>query len=153
VTAQQPFYMPQVVEVLEGVEKASYISKIDLSKGYYQIKMCETDIEKTAFVCYRGRFEFTRMPFGVKNTPAMFQELMQELFKDDKEYCTPYMDDIVIFSQSWELHTMHIDRVLTKLAGAGLTANPNKCRWGGKTMEFFGHQVGNGRMSLPSHRA
>jgi len=93
------------------------------------------------------------MPFGVKNATAVFQELMQDLFRDDTDYCTPYMDDVVIFSQSWEQHVKHIYRVLTKLGDAGLTANSTKCRWGGRTMEFLGHQVGNGRMSLPSHRA
>jgi len=70
VTTNQPFYMPRVEEVLEGVGKARYISKLDLSKGYYQVKMHESDVPKTAFVCHRGRYEFTRMPFGVKNAPA-----------------------------------------------------------------------------------
>jgi len=153
ITVQQPFYMPRVEEVLEGVGKAKFISKLDLSKGYYQICMSQPDIPKTAFVCHRGRFEFTRMPFGVKNAPAVFQELMQGLFRDDDSYCSPYMDDVVIFSSYWDDHVRHIDQVLSKLKGAGLTANPAKCRWGGTTMEFLGHQVGSGRMTLPSHRA
>jgi len=61
VTTNQPFYMPRVEEVLEGVGKSKFISKLDLSKGYYQVKMDEKDICKTAFVCHRGKFEFTRM--------------------------------------------------------------------------------------------
>ena len=77
VNRQMPFYMPRVEEVLEGVRKARYISKLDLSKGYYQIKMQTGDIPKTAFICHRGKFEFVRMPFGVKNAPAVFQQLMQ----------------------------------------------------------------------------
>ena len=85
--------------------------------------------------------------------PAVFQELMQALFDDDKDFCTPYMDDIVIFSNSWEEHLDHIERVLTRLREAGLTANPDKCKWGGQTMEFLGHQVGDGRMMMPAHRA
>ena len=97
-TRQALFYMPQVEDVLEGVGKATYISKIDLTKGYYQIPMVEAEICKTAFICHRGRFEFLRMPFGVKNTPAVFQELMQRIFRNDIAYCTPYMNDIVIFS-------------------------------------------------------
>jgi len=81
VTTPQPFYMPQVEEVLESVGKARFISKMDLAKGYYQIRVKENDIGKTAFVCHRGRYEFTRMPFGVMNAPAIFQELMQDLFR------------------------------------------------------------------------
>jgi len=77
VTRPMPSYMPRVEEVLEGVGKARYISKLDLSKGYYKIKMQTVDIPKTAFICYRGKFELVQMPFRVKNAPAVFQELMQ----------------------------------------------------------------------------
>ena len=58
VTRQEPFFMPRVEEVIEGVGKVSFISKLDLTKGYYQIKMKETDVSKTAFICHRGKFEF-----------------------------------------------------------------------------------------------
>ena len=96
VTRQQPFYIPQVEEVLKGVEKASYISKLDLTKGYYQIAMTESDIAKTAFISHRWKYEFLQMPFGVKNAPAVFQELMQSLLGEHKEFTTPYMDDVIV---------------------------------------------------------
>ena len=82
------FYMPRVKDVLEGVGKARYISKLDLLKGYYQIKMQTGDIPKTAFICNRGKFEFVRMPFGVKNAPAVFQELMQGILEPHRNYST-----------------------------------------------------------------
>ena len=90
-TRQTPFYMPRVEEVLEGVGQAMYISKLDLSKGYYQVELAESAIPKTAaesaipktaFMSPRGVFEFTRMPFGVKNAPACFQELMQRVLAE-----------------------------------------------------------------------
>jgi len=152
VTRQMPFYMPLVEEVLEGVEKASYITKMDLCKGYYQVEMEASDIKKTAFTCHRGKYKFVRMPFGVKNAPAALQELMQGILGPYKQFTTAYMDDIVVLSNSWEQHVQHIDKVLTALKQAGLTANPWKCRWGGKTIEFLGHQVGGGQMSVPQHR-
>ena len=68
-----PFYMPHIEE---AVGKAKIISKMDLSKGYYQVRMAEKDIPKTAFVCHKGKFEFTRITFGVRNAPAIFQTLM-----------------------------------------------------------------------------
>ena len=152
VTRQQPFFMPRVEEVLEGVGKASFISKLDLSKGYYQIKMKDSDVEKTAFICHRGKYEFLRMPFGVKNAPAVFQELMQALLDSHKQFSTPYMDDVIIFSKSWNDHVEHIRKVLETLRQAGLTANPSKCKWGGEHMDFLGHRVGGGRMLMPAHR-
>ena len=153
VTRQQPFFMPRVEEVLEGVGKATFISKIDLTKGYYQIRMKESDVPKTAFICHRGKYEFLRMLFGVKNTPAVFQELMQSLLNPYITFSTAYMDDVVIFNDNWTDHLDHIDTVLRTLRQAGLTANPKKCRWGGHSIEFLGHQVGGGRMSMPHHRA
>ena len=152
ITRQMPFYMPRVEEVLEGVGKASYISKLDLCKGYYQVEMEISDIPKTAFICHRGKFEFLRMPFGVKNAPAAFQELMQTILNPYKDFTTAYMDDIIVFSNSWEDHIRHIETTLAALGEAGLTANPRKCRWGGKSVQFLGHQVGAGEMSIPAHR-
>ena len=151
-TRQTPFYMPRVEEVLEGVGQAKYISKLDLSKGYYQVQLTEQAIPRTAFTSHRGTYEFTRMPFGVKNAPAAFQSLMQRVLTDQTSWATAYMDDIVVYSSTWTGHIQHIDRVLTALQQAGLTANPSKCRWGGRSVEFLGHKIGTGRMSIPEHR-
>jgi len=121
--------MPRVEEVLEGVGQARWVSKLDLTKGYYQVQVAPGDIPKTAFVCHRGQYEFLRMPFGVKNAPACFQVVMQTIFRNHA-HCTPYMDDLVIFSDSWEDHLIHIKMTLETLESAGLTANPSKCVWG-----------------------
>ena len=97
-TRQTPFYMPRVEEVLEGVGRVNYISKLDLSKGYYQVQLTKEAIPKTAFTSHWGVFEFTRMPFGVKNAPACFQELMQRVLAYQRAWAMAYMDDVVVFS-------------------------------------------------------
>ena len=122
-------------------------------EGILSGPMSQKDIPKTVFTCHKGRFEFLRMPFGVKNAPSVFQELMQSIFKEDSHYCTPYMDDLIIFSPCWGDHVKHVRIVLDKLRKAGLTVNPAKCKWGGSKMEFLGHLVGEGSMSVPDHRA
>ena len=114
-TRQTPFYMHRVEEVLEGVGQARFISKLDLSKGYYQVQLTENAIPKTAFTSHHGTFEFTRMPFGVKNAPACFQEFMQRVLTEHKQFSTAYMDDVVIFSPSWEEHVNHIYLILQTL--------------------------------------
>ena len=93
------------------------------------------------------------MPFGVKNAPAVFQELMQSLLSEDKRFSTPYMHDIIIYSDSWSEHIEHIKLVLETLRHTSLRVNPKKCKWGGKYMDFIGHHVGGGRMFMPAHRA
>ena len=97
------------------------------------------DVEKMAFICHQGKYEFLRMPFGVRNAPAVLQELMQKLLKGCQDFCSPYMDDLIIYSSSWADHVDHVRRVLTCLKGTGLTANPAKCHWGVTRMEFLGH--------------
>ena len=153
VTKPLPFYMPQVEEVLEAVGRSNIIRKLDLSKGYYQVPMASKDIMKTAFCCHRGKYEFIWMPFGVKNTPAVFQTLMSKVLGGCSEFFCPCMIDIIIFSSSWELHKVHVWKVLSCLRTAGLTANPEKCSWGKVYMNFLGHHVGNGCMSIPERRA
>ena len=137
ITTPVPFYMPRVEEVLEQVGKSRVLSKLDLSKGYYQVPMAPEYIEKTSFVCHRGKFEFVRMPFGVRNAPAVFQALMTRLLSDCKNVCSRYMDDIFIFSRDWQEHRIHVRQVLQKLKEAGLMANPANCHWGGTKMEFL----------------
>ena len=144
--------MPRVEEVLEQVRRSRIISKLDLSKGYYQVPMVASDIPKTCFVCHRGKFEFLRMLFGVRNAPAVFQALMTKILTDCKAFASPYMDNIIIYSETWTDHKRHVREVLDKLKQAELTANPNKCCWGGITMEFLGHTVGNGCMTIPEKR-
>ena len=115
--------------------------------------MVVADIPKTCFVCHRGKFEFLRMPFGVRNAPAVFQALMTRILADCKVFASPYMDDIIIHSDHWEDHKQHVREVLDRLKRAGQTANPAKCCWGGTTMEFLGCTVGNGCMSISDKRA
>ena len=130
-TRQITFFMPRVEEVIEGIGKARFISKLDLSKGFYQVRLTDEAMEKTAFTCHKGAFHFTRMPFGVKNAPACFQSLMQKVLSELGEFATAYMDDVVIFSPTWQDHVVHVGRVLQAIRLAGLTVNPTKCCWGG----------------------
>ena len=147
-----PFFMPWVEEVIEGIGKARFISKLDLSKGFYQVQLTDGAMKKTAFTCHKGAFHFTQMPFGVKNAPACFQSLMQKVLSELGEFATAYMDDVVIFSPTWEDHVVHVRRVLQAIRLAGLMVNLTKCCWGGRAVEFLGHYVGRGFMLIPEHR-
>ena len=84
VTTPLQFYMPRVEEVIEQVGRSKVISKLDLSKGYYQVPMVVADIPKTCFICHHGKFEFLRMPFGVRNAPMVFQALMPRILTDSQ---------------------------------------------------------------------
>ena len=153
ITKPALFFMPRVEEIVEDVVQSKFISTMDLAKSYYQVLMEPKDQEMTAFVCHAGHFQFTRMPFGVRNAPSMFQKLMDKVLKAVKGYARAYIDDIVVFSSSWEDHVRHVRQVLKLLKQAGLTVNPEKCRWGGTKLRFLGHIVGNGALAIPEDRA
>ncbi|KYO47105.1 hypothetical protein Y1Q_0014015 [Alligator mississippiensis] len=118
------FPMPHVAELVERIGDAQYISTLDLAKGYWQILVAKEDLRKTAFDTPWGLYEFIRMPFGLHGTAATFQRLMDQILAAHAEYAAAYIDDIVIYSWTWEQHKNAFRAILTELRCAGLTANP-----------------------------
>lgn len=109
--------------------------------------MEKDDILKTAFVTPWGKFEYVRMPFGLRNAPATFQRLMDVILANMQTYTRAYMDDIVIYSETWSDHLAHIGNVLARLKDTGLTAKPTKCSWAQARCVYLGHIVGNGMIN------
>src|SRR6266498_463771 len=136
--------LPRIDDLLEQFREAKWFSSIDLASGYWQIEMDEKDREKTAFTCHLGLFEFNVMPFGLKNAPPTFQRMMNEILKDWlDEFVAVYIDDIMIYSKTFEEHLGHIEKILKKLKEVNLMLKLSKCKWGERNIEFLGHVVGN----------
>ena len=147
VTQPDPYQMPLIEDILDTFASAKFISKIDLNKGFHQIPVREEDMAKTAFCTPWGKFEFRVMPFGLRNGPAVCQRMMDKVLHADQDISRVYIDDIAVFSSTWEEHCADLSRVLNRLRQAGLTANVSKCQWGQTRCEFLGHVVGEGRVS------
>jgi hypothetical protein len=98
------------------LEGASVFSKIDLRSGYFQFKIREYDITKTAFVTRYGSYEYTVMPFGLTNAPSYFMNMMNKVFMEflDK-FVVVFIDDILIYSKSNEEHEKHLQLIMEKL--------------------------------------
>ncbi|KAF9763133.1 Retrovirus-related Pol polyprotein from transposon opus [Nosema granulosis] len=153
VTVKDAYPMPRVDEILESMGGAVIFSKLDALSGYHQIKMREEDIEKTAFACREGLFEFLRMPFGLSNGLATFQRGMNRILGRFLYKCAMvYMDDIIIFSRCEEEHRRHIVEVLSELKKAGLKLNKDKCEFGKKKMEVLGHIINKDGISIDPAR-
>ena len=89
--------------------------------------MDDLDKEKTAFACHRGLFEFNVMPFGLSNAPAVFQELMSVVLNGCHAFAIAYLDDILIFSTSFEEHLIHLNTIFDRLRYHGLKLKLKKC--------------------------
>ena len=114
--------MPTIDAILDSLHGATIFSSLDLCSGYWQMGMAPEDTEKTAFVCEKGLFQFTVLPFGVVNGPASFQRLMNEVLGDLIGCtCFVYLDDILCYSSDIDQHFIDLHGILTKLSAAGLT--------------------------------
>lgn len=139
VTVKNRYALPLMAEILDRVQGAKYFSKIDVKDAYYRIRIKEGDEWKTAFRTRYGHYEYVVMPFGLTNAPATFQSYIHKALHgllDD--FCIAYLDDILIFSRERESHTQHLARILKRLRGAQLYANPAKCTFYQGQVEFLG---------------
>ena len=145
VTVRNGYPLPRIQECLDRLSKAKVLSKLDLTSGYWQVRVAEADIPKTVFNTRQDKFKFTAMPFGLTNAPATFQTMMNGILRPylDK-FVIVYLDDIVIYSDNlWE-HQEHLRTILEILKEHVLYAKPSKCVIAVPSLEFCGHIVGNG---------
>ena len=131
ITKKNVYPLPRIDELLDRLQGARFFTKIDLRQGYHQIRIKEADVEKTAFRTRYGHYEYTVLPFGLTNAPATFMGLMNEVFRPllDKSVVV-YLDDILIYSRTWEEHVRHIKEVLDRLRANKLYAKMSKCEFG-----------------------
>ncbi|CAC5420621.1 Retrovirus-related Pol polyprotein from transposon 17.6 [Mytilus coruscus] len=131
--------MDDIVDML-GEAKAKFYSTVDMFNGYHQIKLDPETKHKTAFTCHEGVFEFNRLPFGLSNSPHTFQLVMSEALRGiNWKSALVYMDDVLIFSKTFEEHLHHLTILFQKLREVNLKLKPTKCTFAAKEVKFLGH--------------
>jgi hypothetical protein len=137
-------------DIFTLVSKAKFLSTIDLSKGYWQIPVALEDIPKTGFVTPDGTFVFKRMPFGLMNSAATFNRMMRTLLEGMSNVCN-YIDDICVYTETWEDHLQVLGKVFQRIRHANLHVRPSKCMLGYTRLDFVGHHIGGGEIGLQEY--
>ena len=128
VTRKFVWPMPKVEDIFSQLNGAEYFSTLDLRAGYHHTGLTTDSIPKTAFTSPFGKYEYVKVPFGLAQVPAYFQELMTGVLKD-LPFAMAYLDDIIIYSSNPEEHLEHIRTVFEKLRDAKLSMKLSKCHF------------------------
>lgn len=157
-TIQDAYHIPRIEETLDRLAGAKWFSCLDLQAGYWQVEMAEEDREKTAFCVgsYPGSnvgnlFECNRMPFGLTNAPATFQRLMESQL-GDLPFCQVYLDDIIIFSSTFEQQLERLEQTFQRLKSCGLKLKPSKCNLFRKRVRYLGHIISEDGVETDSQK-
>jgi hypothetical protein len=115
-TIKDQFPIPVIEELLDELGGVTLFTKLDMRFRYHQVLMHPDDMEKTSFCTHQGLFEFLVMPFGLCNTPATFQAMMNEVLHPFlQRLVLVFFDNISIYSSSWSEHLRHACHVFEKL--------------------------------------
>jgi transposase InsO family protein len=147
------YVIPKIGELLTSFKDAKYFSSCDLESAFWQIPVAEKDREKTAFTTSTGRYQFRRLPFGLKLAPFLFQRCINLVLGEAMGiHALAYIDDIIIASPTLEKHFQSLEVVFKKLRAASLRVKLTKCEFVKTHINFLGHQIGPDGVQLhPSH--
>ena len=142
VTVKDSHPLPRVDDTLDALAGATWFSTLDFSDGYWQVEVAEEDRQKTAFTTGHGLYQFRSMPMGLTNAPATFQRFMELVLKGlPWHICMVYLDDILIYSRSFDEHLAALGEVFARIGAAGLRLKAKKCQLARDHVVFLGHVV------------
>ena len=146
--------IPLMEDLVDRLANARYFSVLDAKSGYHQLPLHPPDSEVTAFVVPWGHYEWAdRTPFGLHGAGFSFQRMMSAILGETnftEAIC--YLDDVLVWSETWEQHLQRLRSVLEKIRQSGLALSPEKCQFGKRTVEYLGTVICNGRVSMSAAR-
>src|ERR1700742_4027178 len=145
------FPLPRQDDILQALTGSQWLTTLDALAGFTQLTMAEESSEKVAFRTHRGLWQFRRMPFGYRNGPPVFQRIMQNILAPFLWiFALVYIDDIVVYSKSFDDHLAHVDKVLKAIIKSRITLSPGKCHLGYHSLLLLGQKVS--RLGVSTHK-
>ena len=121
--------LPKIQELLSHLNKCKYFSSLDLHSGYYHISLIEEAKKKTAFVTADGKYQWNVVPFGLATAVSTFQYLMPTILTGLNNFAFMYLNDVLVFSETYDDHLHHLNIVFEKFQRAGLKIKLSKCQF------------------------
>ena len=136
------YSLPRIEDLFDKLKGTGVFSNIELQSGYYQLRVKDVDVLKTAFRTRYGHYEFLVMPFGLTNAPEAFMDLMNRVFRPYLDhFVVVFIDDILVYSEDEQEHEQHLKIVLQTLREKRLYAKLRKCDFWLNEVSFLGHIV------------
>ena len=142
--------LPTIDSILGHFNGCKFFSTIDLRSSYYHIRLTKEAAEKTAFVTNKGKWIFHSLPFGIKIGPSSLSYVLGKVLTQCTEFPLNYLDNIMIFPETWQEHLEHLDEVFKQLEAGDLKINCSKCKFFKTKVHYLGFLVGvSGVQPLP----
>ena len=144
--------IPNAEDILYSLGNSKFRTSLDLKSGFWQVPIREQDKEETAFGTDAGLFEWNSMPFGLSSSPSVFQNLINAVLGDVRKFALAFIDDIIVFSDTFEEHLEHLNIVFEKLRQANLRLKISKCEFLKKKLQYLGHVISDQGISVDPHK-
>ena len=134
------FYFPTIKEAFMKIKGNKFFTKFDLEKGFYQLEIEENHKHKTAFTCPFGKFQFNRVPFGLKNAPKFFNAIIARILYDFENVIV-FIDDILIFDKDLQSHLNSLEKIIILLAEHNVVINHDKSEIMVNKIHYLGYEI------------
>ncbi|MBW0559198.1 hypothetical protein O181_098913 [Austropuccinia psidii MF-1] len=149
IRALNPYTIPdrypitRIHETLTQLSQAKFITAMDSLKSFHQNVLTESSKKLLRIIVHCGIFEYLRISFGIKNAPSHSQRMMNTIFPEElsEGWLIIYIDDIIVFSETWDNHLSRLERVLQKIVQVNMKISLKKCHFAFSELKELGHVV------------
>lgn len=147
VPQSQPF--PLIEDLMVKTRNCRFFTTLDINSAFWSIPLKIEDRKKTAFVTQQGHYQWTCLPFGLKTAPAIFQRILSSIIRKHKltDFTVNYIDDILVFSETFEDHIKHLKSLLEAISIERLKLKFSKCNFAQDSVKYLGHIIKNNTIS------